>query len=587
MASPAMARILRPWRPAQATFVVLVPRRIRHGRQALNQNLTGRPPCCFQPRSPAPCRSRNGWPSPTRCGRPGSRKGDELARAKRDATLLAVKLQEDAGIDIVTEGEQARQHFVHGFLEKIEGIDFAHKVEMGIRNDRYKAMVPQVVAPLRLKGRVHADEARVARTHTTRKLKFTLPGPMTIIDTIADNYYGDRVKMAFAFAELLNEEAKALQADGVDVIQFDEPAFNVYMDEVRDWGIKALERAAEGLTCATAVHICYGYGIKANTDWKETLGGEWRQYEEIFPAIAKSPIQQVAIECRNSQGAAGTARPAQGQGRAGRRDRRRQRHGGDRRGRGQGDRRRRRNSCRRATSSPTTNCGMAPMRREIAEAKLMALGAGARLARQKLGMMTLSAVSSPPRSALRRWSAAMASAGARRQLAPSSSPARPWSTARSAQARRMPSCRTSPQRQDWTLRDAAADASRELDACRRSSRGSEASSENGPRSLSLTRVRTPRSDAAPADIPPRTRARVEGGVSSMASSAVAARRAIARRRPSQRPAARDQKALVVHLHHRAVGQSLPAASAADAVASAALAAARGAAPRRSRARAPA
>src|SRR5690242_5472723 len=231
---------------------------------------------------------------------PWKTSGDELLRAKRDATLLAVKLQEDAGIDIITEGEQARQHFVHGFLEKIEGIDFAHKVEMGIRKDRYKAMVPQVVAPLRLKGRVHADEARIARTHTMRKLKFTLPGPMTIIDTVADRHYGDRVKMAFAFAELLNEEAKALQADGVDLIQFDEPAFNVYMAEVNDWGIKALERAAEGLTCATAVHICYGYGIKANIDWKQTLGGEWRQYEEIFPAIDKSSIQQVAIECRNS-----------------------------------------------------------------------------------------------------------------------------------------------------------------------------------------------------------------------------------------------------------------------------------------------
>ena len=141
---------------------------------------------------------------------PWKSKGDELARAKRDATMLAVKLQEDAGVDIVTEGEQARQHFVHGFLEKVEGIDFAHKVEMGIRKDRYKAMVPQVVAPLTLKGRVHADEARVARTHTTRKLKFTLPGPMTIADTVADKYYGDKVKMAFAFAELLNNEAKAL-----------------------------------------------------------------------------------------------------------------------------------------------------------------------------------------------------------------------------------------------------------------------------------------------------------------------------------------------------------------------------------------
>jgi 5-methyltetrahydropteroyltriglutamate--homocysteine methyltransferase len=315
---------------------------------------------------------------------PWKSQGDELARAKRDATMLAVKVQEDAGIDIVTEGEQARQHFVHGFLEKIEGIDFAHKVEMGIRKDRYKAMVPQVVAPLRLKGRVHADEARVARAHTKKKLKFTLPGPMTIIDTIADRYYGDRVKMAFAFAELLNEEAKALQADGVDLVQFDEPAFNVYMDEVNDWGIKALERAAQGLTCATAVHICYGYGIKANTDWKETLGAQWRQYEQIFPAIDASPIQQVAIECRNSKVpldllallknkivqagvidvASDTVETAE-------------------------------DVVKvidavskfvpKSNIIATTNCGMAPMRREIAEAKLMALGAGAALAREKLG----------------------------------------------------------------------------------------------------------------------------------------------------------------------------------------------------------
>src|SRR5438309_8029289 len=231
---------------------------------------------------------------------PWKSKGDELARAKRDATMLAIKLQEDAGVDIVTEGEQARQHFVHGFLENIEGIDFAHKVEMGIRKDRYKAMVPQVTAPLTLKGRVHADEARVARTHTRNKLKFTLPGPMTIVDTVADGYYGDRVKMAFAFAELLNQEALALEKDGVDIIQFDEPAFNVYMKDAADWGVKALERAAQGLRCTTAVHICYGYGIKANTDWKKTLGEEWRQYEEVVPAIARSSIDQVSLECYHS-----------------------------------------------------------------------------------------------------------------------------------------------------------------------------------------------------------------------------------------------------------------------------------------------
>jgi len=315
---------------------------------------------------------------------PWKSSGAELTRAKRDATLLALKLQEDSGIDIVTEGEQSRQHFVHGFLERIEGIDFAHKVEMGIRNDRYKAMVPQVTAPLRLKERVHAEEARIARTHTTRRLKFTLPGPMTIIDTIADRHYGDRVRMAFAFAELLNEEARALQADGIDLIQFDEPAFNVYMDEVNDWGIKALERAADGLTCATAVHICYGYGIKANTDWKQTLGGEWRQYEETFPTINSSSIQQVAIECRNShvpldllallpnkvvqagvidvasdevETAEDVVKVIEGVTKF----------------------------VPKSQIVATTNCGMAPMCRDIAEAKLMALGAGAKLARERLG----------------------------------------------------------------------------------------------------------------------------------------------------------------------------------------------------------
>ena len=321
---------------------------------------------------------------PNKLWAPWKADGPALVHAKRDATLLAIKLQEDAGLDILTEGEQSRQHFVHGFLERIEGIDFAHRVEMGIRNDRYRAMVPQVVAPLRLRERVHAREARIARAHTTRRLKFTLPGPMTIVDTVADRHYGDRIQMAFAFADLLNQEARALEADGVDMIQFDEPAFNVYMREASDWGIAALERAAAGLTCATAVHICYGYGIKANTDWKETLGAEWRQYEDIFPAIAQSSIQQVAIECRNSRVPleltgllkgkivqAGVIDVAN-------------------------------DSIESAEDVvavieavmkfvpreniiATTNCGMAPMRRDIAEAKLMALGAGAKLARERLG----------------------------------------------------------------------------------------------------------------------------------------------------------------------------------------------------------
>ena len=310
--------------------------------------------------------------------------GEELAQGKLDATLLAIKLQEDAGIDIVCDGEMSRQHFVHGFLEFVDGIDFAHKVEMGIRADRYKAMVPQVCGALTLKGRVHAAETRHARAHTKRQLKVTLPGPMTISDTIADRHYGDKVKMAFAFAGLLNQEARALEPAGVDVVQCDEPAFNVFMDEVPSWGIEALDRAIDGLNCKTAVHICYGYGIKANIDWKNTLGGEWRQYEKIFPALAKSRIGQVSLECINSRvpmqlmallegkdvlvGVIDVAsdevetpeRVAQLLGEVTK-------------------------FVPKQRIVACTNCGMAPMRRDIAEAKVKALGAGAKLARERFG----------------------------------------------------------------------------------------------------------------------------------------------------------------------------------------------------------
>ena len=309
--------------------------------------------------------------------------GDDLTQAKQDATLMWLKLQEDAGLDIVSDGEQARQHFVHGFLEKVDGIDFEHKVTMGIRDGRYDAQVPQVIGPLKLLGRVHGMEARLARAHTKKKLKFTLPGPMTIVDTVADRFYGSRVTMAMAFADLLNQEALALQADGVDIIQFDEPAFNVYMKDAATWGVEALERAARGLTCTTAVHICYGYGIKANNDWKVKLGQEWRQYEEVFPALARSSIKQVSLECFNSHvpahlmallegkdvmvGAIDVASdvietPEQVA-----------------------------DTIETAMKYvpphrifPCTNCGMAPMSREVALAKLQSLGDGARLARERL-----------------------------------------------------------------------------------------------------------------------------------------------------------------------------------------------------------
>jgi 5-methyltetrahydropteroyltriglutamate--homocysteine methyltransferase len=312
--------------------------------------------------------------------------GDALRQAKADATLLWIKAQEDAGLDIIGDGEQARQHFVHGFLEQVEGIDFENKVKMGIRDNRYDAMVPQVVAKLRLKGRVHAMEAQLLRAHTKKKTKFTLPGPMTIVDTVADRFYGEgkegRIKMAMAFAELLNQEALALQADGIDIIQFDEPAFNVYMEDAAEWGVQALERAVQGITVTTAVHICYGYGIQANVDWKNTLGHEWRQYEKVFPALAKSSIKQVSLECFHSHVPMDLIALLKGKdvmvgvidvasdvietpeevadtiGRA-------------------------LQFVSKEHLFPCTNCGLAPMSRDVAWKKLQALAKGAELARQR------------------------------------------------------------------------------------------------------------------------------------------------------------------------------------------------------------
>jgi 5-methyltetrahydropteroyltriglutamate--homocysteine methyltransferase len=287
-------------------------------------------------------------------------------------------------LDIVTDGEQSRQHFVHGFLEFVEGIDFEQKVKMGIRNNRYDAMVPLVVAPLRLNGRVHQAEARLLRAHSKKKIKITMPGPMTIVDTIADRHYGDKVKLAMAFAGLLNEEARALEKDGVDVIQIDEPAFNVYMDDVKRWGIDALHRAIAGLKCTTCVHICYGYGIQANLDWKKTLGESWRQYEEIFPALAKSKVDQVSLECIHSKVPVELLKLLKGKDvlvgvidvasdKVETPEEVSQ-------------------VIQRASKFvpvrhlfPCTNCGMAPMDREIALRKLQALTAGAALARKKLG----------------------------------------------------------------------------------------------------------------------------------------------------------------------------------------------------------
>ena len=308
--------------------------------------------------------------------------GAALAEAKRDAVRLALRDQEQAGIDIVTDGEQTRRHFVTTFIEGLDGVDFEHRKTVRIRN-RYDAAVPVVVGPVARRHPIYVDDAAFLQAQTTRQVKYTLPGPMTMVDTLHDAHYGSREKLAHAFAEILNEEARAIAAAGVDVIQFDEPAFNVYFDEVRDWGIAALERAAAGLTCTTAVHICYGYGIKANIDWKKTLGNEWRQYEQTFPLLAASKIDQVSLECANSHvpidligllagkdvlvGAIDVA--------------------SDRIETPEEVAEVIRSALRFVPAErllPCTNCGMVPLARGVARDKLRSLGAGAALVRREL-----------------------------------------------------------------------------------------------------------------------------------------------------------------------------------------------------------
>ena len=308
--------------------------------------------------------------------------GEELLQAKRDALSLSLHEQLQAGIDIVSDGEQTRQHFVTTFIEHLEGVDFEKRETMRIRN-RYDASVPSVVGEVSRKQPVFIEDAKFLRSQTNQPIKWALPGPMTMIDTLFDDHYKSREKLAWEFAKILNQEALELEAAGVDIIQFDEPAFNVFFDEVNDWGIPTLERALEGLKCETAVHICYGYGIKANTDWKKTLGNEWRQYEESFPKLQQSKLDIISLECQNSRVpmdlielirgkkvmvgaidvATNTVETAEEVA----------------------------NTLRKALQFvdadklyPSTNCGMAPLPREVARGKLNALSAGAEIIRREL-----------------------------------------------------------------------------------------------------------------------------------------------------------------------------------------------------------
>jgi 5-methyltetrahydropteroyltriglutamate--homocysteine methyltransferase len=318
---------------------------------------------------------------------PWKLQGDALVEGKQDALRSAVQEQHRRGIDIISDGEQTRQHFVTTFIEHLTGVDFEQRETVRIR-DRYDASVPTVVGAVSREKPVFVEDATFLRQQTDQPIKWALPGPMTMIDTLSDRHYQSREKLAWEFATILNQEARELEAAGVDIIQFDEPAFNVFFDEVQDWGVATLERAAEGLRAETVVHICYGYGITANTEWKATLGPEWRQYETSFPLLQQSTIDIVSLESHHSHvpmdliellrgkkvmlGAIDVASEAieTPEDVA--------------------------DTLRKALAFvdpdkllPSTNCGMAPLPRDVALEKLSALKAGTDIIREELTASTL------------------------------------------------------------------------------------------------------------------------------------------------------------------------------------------------------
>jgi 5-methyltetrahydropteroyltriglutamate--homocysteine methyltransferase len=228
--------------------------------------------------------------------------GQELLDAQDDAVRLAIVEQEQAGLTIVTDGEVRRRHYIWGFLDGLTGVDTENLGKARSRGGRYAELteVARIIGPVSRKGPVLLQSCQFARATTRQRLKVTMPGPMTIVDSVADDYYGtDRKTLAMKFAAILNAEARELSAAGADVIQFDEPCFNIFLEEVEAWGIEALEACMTGVSATRAVHICYGYGTPTVLAWK-TKNTDWGHYGVTFPLLARSSVNQVSVECAAS-----------------------------------------------------------------------------------------------------------------------------------------------------------------------------------------------------------------------------------------------------------------------------------------------
>ena len=228
---------------------------------------------------------------------------DEAGRAEGcdDAVVLAVADQERAGLHILTDGEQRRRHYIWGFCEGLSGLDFSRLVKIETRGNRYGVQLDaaRVVGSIRRPTAILVDALRFLKQQTSKPVKVTLPGPMTTADTLADEHYGGRRTLAAEIAKVLNEEALELAENGCDIVQFDEPCFNIYLDAVEDWGIRALEAAAKGVRAKIAVHICYGYGIPVVLEWK-SRNTDWSHYGRTLPLLRTSTIDMISVECAAS-----------------------------------------------------------------------------------------------------------------------------------------------------------------------------------------------------------------------------------------------------------------------------------------------
>jgi 5-methyltetrahydropteroyltriglutamate--homocysteine methyltransferase len=207
--------------------------------------------------------------------------GELLREAQDDATIVTLHEQERAGLDLLTDGEQRRPHFINHVLGTLDGIDLVNRHPKAIRRRTdVERMVPRVIGPIRRRDVAVVGDLMFAKAHTSMPLKMAVPGPMTVVDSTYDEHYRDEEKLALDVAAAINEELLALEAAGCDVAQIDEPAMTRYHEKVRAYGLKALDRCLEGVTLPTIVHLCYGYP-----------GGGKRQHEYEYPELLEMLMQ--------------------------------------------------------------------------------------------------------------------------------------------------------------------------------------------------------------------------------------------------------------------------------------------------------